>query len=230
MNVTLNDRRSVASLIDHTILKPEATRQDVERLCREAIQHEFASVCVNPVFAALVSGLLQDSRVKTCAVIGFPLGANLTATKVEEARAAIGNGARELDMVLHVGALKSGDDGVAAQDIKAVVDVCHAARAVCKVILETALLTDAEKERACILARDAGADFVKTSTGFGSGGATVSDVGLMRRVVGPSVGVKASGGVRSFDDVLKMVEAGANRIGTSSGVKILEEASAKLGR
>lgn len=224
------DSGSVAALIDHTLLKPEATRQDVERICREAVEHRFKSVCVNPVFVPLVRDLVANSGVRVCTVIGFPLGANLASTKVEEARAAAGAGAQELDMVLAIGALKSGDDHAVMEDIAGVVRLGHAAHALVKVILETALLVDAEKERACRMARDAGADFVKTSTGFGPGGATVADVALMRRVVGPGMGVKASGGVRSLEELEKMVEAGASRIGTSSGVKILEEARLKLGK
>ncbi len=230
MTVLLTNSQSVAALIDHTLLKPEATRHDVTRLCQEAFVHQFASVCVNPVFVPLVKGLLSGSKVKNCTVIGFPLGANLNGAKAGEARLALAGGAEELDMVIHVGALKAGDSEVVANDIRGVVQVAHAGRAICKVIIETSLLTEEEKERACRIARDAGADFVKTSTGFSSGGATIADVALMRRVVGPSMGVKASGGVRTLEDLLKMVEAGATRIGTSGGVKIAAEALAKFGK
>lgn len=221
---------SVAGLIDHTLLKPEATKHDVTRLCQEAFKHGFASVCVNPVFVPLVKGLLRGSEVKNCTVIGFPLGANASGVKVDEARLALADGAQELDMVIRVGALKAGDNDVVSKDILGVVQAAHAGGAICKVILETCLLTDEEKERACRIARDAGADFLKTSTGFNTGGATIADVALMRRVVGPKTGVKASGGVRTLDDLLKMVEAGATRIGSSGGVKIVAEALAKFGK
>jgi deoxyribose-phosphate aldolase len=221
--------RQVAALIDHTLLKPEVTRRDIDRICGEAILRRFASVCVNPVFVPRVVAKLHGTPIKTCAVIGFPLGANLTATKVAEAKSAIKEGAQELDMVIHIGALKAGDDELVAADIHAVVAAAHAGKAICKVIIETCLLIEEEKERACRLAVEAGADFVKTSTGFSSGGATVEDVALMRRVVGPKVGVKASGGVRSLDDLLKMVHAGAARIGTSGGVKLVEEARTRFG-
>jgi deoxyribose-phosphate aldolase len=221
--------RQVAALIDHTLLKPEATRRDIDRICGEAILQRFASVCVNPVFVPRVAAKLRDTPIKTCAVVGFPLGANLTATKVAEAKAAIKEGAQELDMVIHVGALKAGDDELVGADIHAVVAAAHAGKAICKVIIETCLLILDEKERACKLALAAGADFVKTSTGFSSAGATLEDVALMRRVVGPKMGVKASGGVRSLDELLKMVEAGATRIGTSSGVKLVEEAHKRFG-
>lgn len=221
--------RQVAALIDHTLLKPEVTRKDIDRICGEAILRRFASVCVNPVFVPRVAAKLRDTPIKTCAVIGFPLGANLTATKVAEARTAIREGAQELDMVIHVGALKAGDDELVAADIHAVVAAAHAGKAICKVIIETCLLVEEEKERASRIAVDAGADFVKTSTGFSSGGATVGDVALIRRVVGPKIGVKASGGVRSLEDLLKMVQAGATRIGTSSGVKLVEEARTRFG-
>ena len=221
--------RQVAALIDHTLLKPEVTRRDIDRICGEAIQRRFASVCVNPVFVPRVAAKLRDTPVKTCTVIGFPLGANLTSTKVAEAKAAIKEGAQELDMVIHIGALKAGDDELVAADIHAVVSAAHHGKAICKVIIETCLLISEEKERACKLAVEAGADFVKTSTGFSSAGATIEDVVLMRRIVGPKVGVKASGGVRSLNELLKMVEAGATRIGTSGGVKLVEEARTRFG-
>lgn len=229
MSVLVRTSRDVAALIDHTLLKPEATAASAERLCHEAIEHGFASVCVNPVFVPKVALLLTGSPVKTCSVIGFPLGATLTRAKVDEAGAALEEGAQELDMVIHIGALKAGDNQSVAADIRSVVEACHSARALCKVIIETCLLTEDEKERACRISRDAGADFVKTSTGFSSGGATAADVELMRRVVGEEMGVKASGGIRSLDELLAMVEAGANRIGTSSGPKILAEARARFG-
>ena len=221
--------RQVAALIDHTLLKPEVTRRDIDRICGEAILRRFASVCVNPVFVPRVVAKLRDTPVKTCTVIGFPLGSNLTSTKVAEAKAAIKEGAQELDMVIHVGALKAGDDELVAADIRAVVTAAHAGKAICKVIIETCLLIEEEKERASRLAVEAGADFVKTSTGFSTGGATVGDVTLIRHVVGPKMGIKASGGVRSLEDLLKMVQAGATRIGTSSGVKLVEEARTRFG-
>ena len=220
---------SIAALIDHTILKPEATRGDIERLCKEALTYKFASVCVNPVYLPFVTAMLHGSEVKACVVVGFPLGANLTATKVAEARAALADGARELDMVIHIGGLKSLADNVVSADIHAVSDAAHAAEAICKVIIETCLLNEEEKPRACRLAVAAGADYVKTSTGFGSAGATVEDVALMRGVVGAEIGVKASGGIRTLDDLLKMVAAGASRIGSSNGVKIVEEARQRFG-
>ena len=224
----LRDPKSIAALIDHTLLKLEASRADVERLCAEAAANGFASAVVNPVFVPLAAKLLRGTPVKVCAVAGFPLGANATKTKIQEARLAIAAGAREIDMVIHVGALKSGDGAYVKRDIQGVVRACHAKRVTCKVILETCLLTDHEKVRACLAAKRAGADFVKTSTGFSSGGAAEADVALMRRTVGPKMGVKASGGVRSLDDLLRLVAAGANRIGTSSGVKILEEARVRF--
>ncbi len=225
---SLRDPESIAALMDHTLLKPEASRADVERLCAEAAANGFASAVVNPVFVPLAAKLLRRTAVKVCTVVGFPLGANATKTKIQEAHLAISAGAREIDMVIHVGALKSGDDAYVKKDIQGVVRACHAKRVICKVILETCLLTDDEKVRTCLAAKGAGADFVKTSTGFSSAGATEADVALMRRTVGPEMGVKASGGVRSLDDLLRMVAAGANRIGTSSGVKILEEARARF--
>lgn len=212
----------MAALIDHTILKPEAVRADVEQVCKEAKQYGFASVCVNPFWVPLVAQQLRGTPVKVCTVIGFPLGANLTEIKRAEAEAVIRAGAQELDMVLNVGALRSGDEEIVEQDIRAVVDASHPRGAIVKVILETALLTEEQKSLACRLAQSAGADFVKTSTGFSTAGATAQDVALMRRVVGPKMGVKASGGVRSLEDLQTMVAAGANRIGASAGVKIVE--------
>jgi deoxyribose-phosphate aldolase len=217
---------NIAQLIDHTILRPDATKADIERLCREALQHKFFSVCVNPTWVSLAHQLLDASDVKVCCVVGFPLGAQLPETKATEAQAAIQQGAQEIDMVLNVGALKSGDEALVLRDIRSVVQACQDGRAKCKVILEACLLTHAEKARACELATQAQADFVKTSTGFSAGGATVEDVALMSRMVREKkLGVKASGGIRSLADLRRMVEAGATRIGTSSGIKILQEAA-----
>jgi deoxyribose-phosphate aldolase len=214
---------TVAAMIDHTLLRPDAARQDIEMLCREAAQYEFASVCVNPTWVALCARLLQGSRVKVCSVVGFPLGATTADTKHYETRRAIFDGAREIDMVINVGALKSGDLRLVERDIEAVTMPCRDAGAVSKVIIEAALLTDDEKITACTLAKAAGADFVKTSTGFGPGGATAHDVALMRRVVGEEMGVKAAGGVRDLDALKAMVAAGATRIGASAGVRIVQE-------
>ncbi|MGI8668986.1 MAG: deoxyribose-phosphate aldolase [Aridibacter sp.] len=214
-----------ASLIDHTLLKPEASESDIKKLCDEAAEFGFASVCVNPVWVKKASEFLQGSDVPVCTVIGFPLGATLSDVKAYETRRAIFNGASEVDMVINIGALKSGDDCAVEDDIKAVVEAAHENGILCKVIIETALLTDEEKVRACLASKNAGADFVKTSTGFAKGGATVDDVNLMRRTVGKALGVKASGGVKGIDDARKMFEAGATRIGASVGVKIAQEAS-----
>jgi deoxyribose-phosphate aldolase len=217
----------LVALIDHTLLKPDARRADIERLCDEARRHRFCSVCVNPNHVAQAATLLAGSRVKVCTVAGFPLGAHASEVKAFEARHAIEQGAGEVDMVIDVGALKGGEDGRVLEDIRQVVEACRAGGVLCKVIIEAALLTDDEKRRACELAGEAGADFVKTSTGFGPGGATVADVALMRRTVeARGLGVKAAGGIRSYADVLKMVDAGATRVGSSSGVKIVEEALA----
>lgn len=214
----------IARFIDHTLLKPEATPAQIERLCDEARRYGFAAVCVNPVYVRLAAERLQGAEVAVCSVVGFPLGATTTAAKVYEARQALADGASELDMVIHVGALKAGDYERVQEDIAAVADVCHKGGALLKVIIETALLDDAEKVTACRLAQAAGADFVKTSTGFAGGGATAEDVRLMRQTVGPRMGVKAAGGIRSYADALAMIEAGANRIGASAGVRILEQA------
>jgi deoxyribose-phosphate aldolase len=215
----------VSQYIDHTVLRPDTTRSDIEQLCREARQYKFYSVCVNPTWVSFARQLLDGSGVKVCCVVGFPLGAQPPETKAMEARAAIRQGAKEIDMVINVGALKSGDDELVLRDIRSVVEACRDGSAKTKVILETALLTNEEKARACELAVRARADFVKTSTGFSSGGATVEDVALMSRIVrDKGLGVKASGGVRSLADLMKMVAAGATRIGTSSGVKIFKEA------
>ena len=217
--------RDWASLIDHTLLKPDASQTEIKHLCEEAAQYHFASVCVNPTWVRACACHLQGTGVPVCTVIGFPLGATLPDVKAYEARRAIMDGAREVDMVINVGALKSGDDCLVEHDIRSVVEVAHEYDVTCKVIIETALLTDDEKVRACQAAKNAGADFVKTSTGFSKGGATVADIALMRRVVGPELGVKASGGVKNIDDARAMVEAGATRIGASVGVKIAQEAA-----
>ena len=216
----------VAKLIDHTVLKPEATAEDIDKLCAEAKQHGFYSVCVNPIWVAKAKQLLRGTSVKVCAVVGFPLGAQSPEIKTLEARRALREGAQEIDMVINIGALKGKDDRLVARDIRGVVEVCDEARALSKVILETALLTDEEKVRGCELSMKAGADYVKTSTGFSKGGATVEDIALMARTVAPrKLGVKASGGVRTYGDLLKMVEAGATRVGSSNSVKILEESA-----
>jgi deoxyribose-phosphate aldolase len=216
---------AIAALIDHTILKPEATRTDVAKVCREAREYNFASVCVNPYWVPLVKAELTGSPVKVCTVVGFPLGATSTEAKVAETAAALRAGAREIDMVINVGALRSGEHEAVKADIQEVVRVSHAAGAIVKVILETALLDDNQKAVACTLCKLAGADFVKTSTGFGPSGATAHDVALMRQVVGPSMGVKASGGIRTLDDFRAMTAAGASRIGASASVKIVEAAA-----
>lgn len=213
----------IASYIDHTLLKPDATKEQVEKLCQEARDFHFASVCVNPTFVPIAARALRGSSAKVCTVIGFPLGANAPATKAYEARKAIREGAREIDMVINVGALKSGNYELVLEDIMAVVEAGHESNVIVKVIIETALLTDEEKVVACTLSKQAKADFVKTSTGFASGGATLRDVAIMRATVGPNIGVKASGGVSNYADALGMIEAGATRIGASAGVKIVRE-------
>ncbi len=210
--------------IDHTILKPETTREQVERIIEEAKEYDFASVCVNPTWVALAAAGLKDSDVKVCTVIGFPLGANTPAVKAFETRDAIANGADEIDMVINIGALKSADYDLVLEDIKAVVEA--SGDKLVKVIIEACLLTDEEKVKACELSKEAGADYVKTSTGFSTGGATVADVALMRKTVGPDIGVKASGGARSYEDAVAFIEAGASRIGASSGVAIMNGAQA----
>jgi deoxyribose-phosphate aldolase len=216
------DDPDYAGMIDHTLLKPDATADQIAQLCYEARKYHFASVCVNPTHVKLCAELLQGTEVEVCTVIGFPLGASSPDVKAFEAQTAINDGATEIDMVLNIGALKAGDLTLVAHDINEVVKVGHQAGAIVKVIIETALLSDEEKVTACLLAKEAGADFVKTSTGFSGGGATVEDINLMRRVVGPEMGVKASGGVRDFEDAQHMVEAGATRIGASAGVKIVQ--------
>jgi len=213
---------SLAGMIDHTLLKPDATPDQIAQLCYEARKYEFASVCVNPTHVKLCAQLLRGSPVKVCTVIGFPLGASSTEVKVFETETAIRDGASEIDMVINIGALKGKDYELVAKDINGVVRMAHAAGAIVKVIIETALLTDKEKEIACLLSKEAGADYVKTSTGFSGGGATAEDIALMRSTVGPEMGIKASGGVSSFEDAQKMVFAGATRIGASAGVKIVQ--------
>jgi deoxyribose-phosphate aldolase len=213
----------VAQLIDHTLLRPDATRAEIETLCREAAEHRFATVCVNPIWVGLSAARLRGSGVGVCSVVGFPLGATTPDVKHYETRRAIFDGATEIDMVINVGALKSGDLRVVARDIEAVAAPCRECGVTSKVIIEAALLTDDEKVAACTLAKAAGADYVKTSTGFGPGGATAADVALMRRVVGADMGVKAAGGVRDYQSLKAMVAAGATRVGASAGVKILQE-------
>jgi len=225
VNVTFDPQR-IARLIDHTLLKPEASRNDISRVCEEALKYGFASVCVNPTNVGQAADVLRGSVVHVCTVAGFPLGATLPDVKVFEAEHAIRLGASEVDMVINVGALKSGAYKEVEDDIRGVVEACHRGGGICKVILECALLGDAEKQRVCHAAKNAGAEFVKTSTGFGPGGARVEDVRLMRSAVGPEMGVKAAGGIRTFEDVKRMVEAGATRIGASASVKILDEARA----
>jgi deoxyribose-phosphate aldolase len=213
----------VAGLIDHTLLRPDATRQDIERLCREAADNHFATVCVNPTWVALCASLLRGTPVGVCAVVGFPLGATTADVKHFETRRVLFDGAREVDMVVNIGALKSNDLRTVERDIEAVTGPCLDCGAASKVIIEAAYLTDEEKVTACALAKAAGATFVKTSTGFGPSGATVADVTLMRRVVGQDMGVKAAGGVRDLEGLKAMVAAGASRVGASAGVKIVQE-------
>jgi deoxyribose-phosphate aldolase len=219
----LASTQSIAKLIDQTLLKPEATSEDIVRLCREAAEHGFGAVCVNPYWVRVAGASLEGSAVRVCTVIGFPLGANRMKVKIAEARLALAEGATEIDMVLNIGALRSGDFAPVRNEIAELAGIAHTGKAVLKVILETCLLSDEQKLSACRFAVEAKADFVKTSTGFASAGATEDDVRLMRKAVGESVGVKASGGVRSLAALRRMVEAGANRIGTSSGVQILHE-------
>jgi deoxyribose-phosphate aldolase len=221
---SIPDDPDIAGMIDHTLLKPDATEDQIAQLCYEARKYHFASVCVNPSFVSLCADLLSGTKVKVCTVIGFPLGASSPEVKAFESETALKDGATEIDMVLNIGALKAGDMTLVARDIRGVVNVGHKAGAIVKVIIETALLNEEEKITACLLAKEAGADFVKTSTGFSGGGATVEDIELMRRVVGPEMGVKASGGVRNIEDARNMVKAGATRIGASAGVKIVKGA------
>ncbi|MBQ4493088.1 MAG: deoxyribose-phosphate aldolase [Elusimicrobiaceae bacterium] len=210
---------NIAKYIDHTLLKPTAERKDIEQLCKEAREYNFASVCVNPFWVSYASKLLEGSSVKVCTVIGFPLGANTSAVKAFEAKTAIQEGASEVDMVINIGALKAGQYDIVKQDIKAVREA--SAGKILKVIIETSYLTDEEKQKVCKICAEEGADFVKTSTGFSGGGATAQDVALMAKSAGDKVKVKASGGIRTREDALKMIEAGASRLGTSSGIKIV---------
>lgn len=212
----------LAKLIDHTLLKPDATQDQIAQLCYEARKYGFASVCINPTWVSLCAELLKGSEVKVCTVIGFPLGASAPEVKAFETQTALNQGATEIDMVINIGALKARDLELVAKDIRGVVSTAHAAGAIVKVIIEAVLLTDEEKTIACLLSKEAGADFVKTSTGFASGGATMHDVELMRKAVGPEMGVKAAGGVRTYEDAENMIKAGATRIGASAGVKIIQ--------
>ena len=216
------DKKTIASMIDHTLLKPEATPAQVEKLCAEAAEYHFASVCVNPVYIPLAARLLDGTGVKVCCVVGFPLGAIAPEQKAAEAASCAAMGAEELDMVIHVGAAKAGDWALVQRDIAGVVKA--AAGRTVKVIIETCLLTDEEKVKACEAAKAAGADFVKTSTGFSTGGATTHDIAPMRKTVGPELGVKASGGIRDYETAMAMIEAGANRIGASAGIAIVAAA------
>ena len=219
--------QEIARFIDHTLLRPEATPAEICNLCDEAREHHFAAVCVNPTFVEQCAEALRGTGVRVCTVVGFPLGAHTTATKVFETRVAIADGATEIDMVVNIGALKGGQDDLVRRDIRGVVETAHCEEAIVKVIIEAALLTDDEKVRACQLSKEAGADFVKTSTGFGPGGATVHDVALMRHTVGAEMGVKAAGGIRNYEQALAMIQAGATRIGASAGVKIVQEEQEK---
>ena len=216
------DKKTIASMIDHTLLKPEATPAQVEKLCAEAAEYHFASVCVNPVYIPLAARLLKDTGVKVCCVVGFPLGAIAPEQKAAEAASCAAMGAEELDMVIHIGAAKAGDWALVQRDIEGVVKA--AAGRTVKVIIETCLLTDEEKVKACEAAKAAGAHFVKTSTGFSTGGATTHDIALMRKTVGPEMGVKASGGIRDYATAMAMIKAGANRIGASAGIEIVAAA------
>lgn len=213
----------IAHLIDHTLLKPDATPQQIRQLCQECLNYKFASACVNPVYVKLAADILQGSDSKVCTVIGFPLGATITEAKAFETEQVTWQGADEVDMVINIGALKAGDDATVYDDIAAVVKAAFAGDACCKVIIETALLTEEEKMRACQLAKEAGADFVKTSTGFSQSGATEADIRLMRRVVGTEMGIKAAGGIKTLADVERLLAAGATRIGASAGVSIIKE-------
>ena len=216
---TLNE---IAKMIDHTLLKQNATSVQIAQICNEALEYGFASVCVNPAHVHACAEMLSGAAPKVCTVIGFPLGASASSVKSYETEVAIDDGAEEIDMVINIGALKEGNDDLVRNDIAGVVKTAHAKNAIVKVIVETVFLTDAEKERACLLAKEAGADFVKTSTGFAGGGATAEDIALMRRVVGAEMGVKASGGVRTLEDAEAMIAAGATRLGASAGVKIVK--------
>lgn len=226
MPLNLPEGKQIAGWIDHTLLKPDATATQIRVLCQEAMQYHFASVCINPAYVPLACGLLKDAPEAICTVVGFPLGAVLPEFKVYETLACINAGATEIDMVINIGALKSEAYGLVMNDIHAVTQTAHNQGAITKIILETTLLTRQEKILACLISKAAGADFVKTSTGFGTGGATIEDVELMRCVVGSEVGVKAAGGIRTYADAVAMIKAGANRLGASAGVKIVQEAEA----
>lgn len=217
------NKQQLAGMIDHTILKADASEAKVRKICEEALEYGFASVCINPANVSLASEMLKGSKVKVCTVIGFPLGANTSAVKAFEVDDAIKNGAQEVDMVINIAKLKDKDYEYVKNDIKAVVDASKG-RALSKVIIETCLLTDEEKVKACQLAKEAGADYVKTSTGFSTGGSTPEDVKLMRETVGPEMGVKASGGVRTYEEAMAVIESGATRIGASAGIAIIEKA------
>ena len=220
------NKNELSKFIDHTVLKAETSEKAVEKVCKEALDYKFASVCINPCNVKLASKLLEGSEVKVCTVIGFPLGANTSKVKAFETEDAIANGAHEVDMVINIGKLKDKDYDYVREDIKAVVNVAKG-KALTKVIIETCLLTDEEKVKACELAKEAGADFVKTSTGFSTGGATPADIKLVRETVGPDMGVKASGGVRNIDDAEAVIKNGATRIGASSSIDIVEGRTSK---
>lgn len=219
--ISSNIGDSLAGMIDHTLLNPDATKKQIIQLCAEAKKYKFACVCVNPCYVSLCAQELKGTRVKICTVIGFPLGASTTAVKKFETEQALHDGAKEIDMVINIGMLKSGDETYVEKDISAVVTTARKYGALVKVIIETALLTDEEKVKACLIAKRASADFVKTSTGFAKGGATVHDVALLRKTVGPLMGVKASGGIRSREEAFAMIKSGANRIGTSAGMELV---------
>lgn len=222
--ITVPAGPAIASWIDHTLLKPDATAEQIKALCVEAREHRFATVCINPSYVPLAAGLLQSTQVGVCSVVSFPLGAHLPTHKAAETRLVIEAGATEIDMVMNIGAMKGGAYELVYEDVKAVAETCHQRGVKLKVILEMCYLNQREKIIGCLISQQAGADFVKTSTGFGAGGATVEDVALMRRVVGMEMGVKAAGGIRTFKDALAMISAGANRLGASAGISILQEA------
>jgi purine-nucleoside phosphorylase len=224
VEITDEDPTCIAKIIDHTLLRPDATSQQITQLCQETLEYSFASVCINPVHVPLAVDLLKDSDTKVCTVIGFPLGASTPEDKIRETEQTLDDGATEVDMVINIGALKEGNDGLVEREISGVVQTAHGRGMLCKVIIEAALLTSEEKARVCQLAQKAGADFVKTSTGFSTSGATAEDVALMRQTVGSNMGVKASGGIRTLADAKRMIAAGANRLGTSASVKIIQEA------
>ena len=223
LNPERQGQSELAKMIDHTLLKADATVTQINKLCQEALDYGFGAVCVNGYWVKHCKRVLGGSQVKTCGVVGFPMGAMATKTKISETKRAVKDGAVEVDMVMNIGELKAGNLAAVARDIQGVVMAAHAGGAIVKVIIETCLLTEDEKVTACLLVKEAGADFVKTSTGLSTGGATVEDVALMRGVVGPEMGVKAAGGIRTYEDTVRMVAAGANRIGSSGGIQIVEE-------